>query len=112
MAVKKGTKEKSIMDTMREQAERIEKQNPIVATVFYVDEVTPGYNTGGYYDQDIPEERRQVSPSFECDGQCYEWIDMHDPDKGNYFEIMKRHKRRTITERWWLPTRVASFRNK
>lgn len=112
MATKKGTKKKSLMDSMREQYEQIERDHPIIATAWYVDEVTPGYNTGGYYDQDVPEERRKASPSYDCDGLCYEWIDDHDPDPGNYFEIMKVHKRRTVTERWWTPTRVAKIDNK
>lgn len=111
MTTKKGSKGPSIMDMMRNQAEEIEKKNPVIATRFYVDEVTPGYNTGGYYDQDIPEARRVVSPYFECDGQCYEWIDEHDPDKGNYFEIMKVQKRRTVIERWWPAHRVARIDN-
>lgn len=111
MATKKGSKGPSIMDMMRKQAEEIDKKNPIIATAFYVDEVTPGYNTGGYYDQDIPEERRRVSPFYGCDGQCYEWVDMHDPENGNHFEIMKQHKRRTVTERWWDAHRVAVIDN-
>lgn len=109
MATKKGTKEPSIMDAILAHEKEMKERHPLIATAFFVDEVTPGYNTGGYYDQDIPEERRTVSPYFESDGQCYEWIDMHDPDKGNHFEIMKSEKRRTVTERWWGPYRVAKL---
>ena len=117
MAVKKGTKEKSIVDVMREQVERINKENPIIQSRWYVVEVTPSkrysYDNGhGGAEYDWTDEKvRRVSPYFECDGQCYEWAEMYDPDEGNTFEIYREDYRRTVTEKWWPANRVAKIAN-
>lgn len=65
-------------------------------------EHTPGYNTGGYYDQDIPAKNRVVSPSFDSEGEAKAWMDEHEPDKGNTLIIKrKRLIRREWTEWVW-----------
>jgi hypothetical protein len=37
-------------------------QKSIIKTVYVVMETRPGYNTGGYYDTDVPAESHAVSP--------------------------------------------------
>lgn len=64
-----------------------------------VNEHTPGYNTGGYYDQDIPAENHIVSPWFETKEEAVVWMERHEPDKGKTLNVV-RHRllRRTWTE--------------
>lgn len=89
------------VDRLKGAVERFNKEHPIIGERYYVIEVTPGYNTGGYYDQDVPEKRRRVSPYFDNWGQADEWIKDFEPEKGSAFQIVKQFKRRTVIERWW-----------
>jgi len=84
----------------------IDQRHPIIDTRFFVEEVKPAYNTGGYYDQDVPEERKRVSPFFTTKSAAVKWMNEHEADKGKTLEVMKQNKRRTITERWWDARRI------
>lgn len=88
----------SIFDYLKRTREELDEQT--VAFAYYVDEVTPAYNTGGYYDQDIPEKRVRVSEFF--DQQCYaeEWMDGFVPDEGKHFEIRRRRLIEKTIREW------------
>jgi len=88
------------MDALREQSEDFNKRNPIVDQRWYVVEITPAYNTGGYYDQDIPEKREIVSSYFDNPKDADEWLTRHEPDDGKTLKIIRDNKRRFTHERW------------
>lgn len=100
--VQKKPSGRNILDVIREQAEEYNKRCPIIASRWYVIEVTPAYNTGGYYDEDIPEKRVMVSSYFETQSEAQAWMDQHEPDKGNMLKIQKENLRRITYERWEL----------
>lgn len=81
----------------RQRAEEL-KRNTIKFR-WVVIEHTPGYNTGGYYDTDVPAKNRIVSPYFDTLQGAQEWMDRHEPDKGKSLNIV-RHRllRREWTE--------------
>ena len=88
----------SMAEFLRKERERYERER--VKTVWAVVEHTPGYNTGGYYDQDIPEENRVVSPWFDTREEAVEWRDRHEPDKGNSLRIGHKDFLRRVVESW------------
>jgi hypothetical protein len=79
----------SWLDRSARQQKEYDEQNPIVGHKWAVEEVTPAYNTGGYYDQDIPEVRIKVADDFKSEKEALAWIDMHEADKGNYLEAVQ-----------------------
>lgn len=107
MVHKKGT-QPTIMDSIRDQMERIDKQYPVVATRFYVEEVQPPhyYNDeyGGQWSKEIAV---KVSPAFETKEEAEAWVDEHEADNGRHLRIMKQHKRRTTYEAWWAAVKVG-----
>lgn len=74
---------------LQAEFDRLDKQSPIVETKWVVEEVTPAYNTGGYYDQDIPAKHVTVSPVFDTEAEAVEWLWEHLPDDGKYLEVVK-----------------------
>lgn len=66
-----------------------EYYGPVLKERFYVIEHTPAYNTGGYYDQNIPAKNRMVSPYFDTEDEAKAWMDEHEPDKGKFLHIWK-----------------------
>lgn len=105
MVQEKNAATKRVEALQRERREAQERfQKSIVKTVYGVLEVTPAYNTGGYYDQDIPEKRVLVSPDFATKAEAEEWMDQHEADKGNHLLIAVNHLReRTFRDwtGWW-----------
>lgn len=74
----------------------------ILDTRWLVIEHTPAYNTGGYYDQDIPEKNEIVSPYFKTKEEAVAWMNDHVPDKGKTLWVRHQNKRsRTIIEWGW-----------
>lgn len=64
-----------------------------------VNEHTPGYNSGGYYDMDVPSKNHTVSPYFDTEEQANEWMDEHEPDEGKSLNIIRqRLVKREYTE--------------
>lgn len=104
MVSKKGeNKEKK--DWLREELERINKDNPVIDTYWSVEEVTPGYNTGGYYDQDIPESFETVADRFETEEDAFAWMNEHEADEGKYLAVRK-HTAREYTTKHWFSVRM------
>lgn len=101
MVQKKGEKKKSIVDIIRE----IDERHPVIDTKWSVEEVTPGYNTGGYYDQDIPEGFERVSDYFETREEAEAWMDEHEADEGKFLAVRK-HALRVYTTHNWVSVRV------
>jgi hypothetical protein len=84
-------------DFLRGEREKLDANT--IKFRWYVVEHTPGYNTGGYYDQDIPAKSVKVSDYFDTEDQAQSWMDRHEPDKGKEL-IVKRHRllKRSFTE--------------
>lgn len=91
----------NLNEFLRKEAERYRKS--VVKTQWAVWEHTPGYNTGGYYDQDVPAENKLVSPWFDSKEEAEEWRDRHEPDKGNYLLIGHSDLTRRVVENWSGP---------
>jgi hypothetical protein len=97
----------SILDSIKEQAQRIEEENPIIQTRYFVEEVTPSYRWHDGYDYEwIREQRCKVSPYFDSKREANKWLSDHLPDDGKRLEVMKQHLRRTVSERWWGSSRA------
>jgi hypothetical protein len=91
----------NIVESLNERGRRLDRDNPIIATRYYVVEVTPGYTEWGYDGRDIPEKRVIVSPYFSDKQDALDWFSEHEPEEGNRLEIVRQYKRRTVIERWW-----------
>lgn len=84
-------------DFLKRQSEDLDRRT--IRFRWAVNEHTPGYNTGGYYDTDVKPVNRIVSPYFDSEVEAVEWMDRHEPDKGNSLNVV-RHRlvRREWTE--------------
>jgi len=77
---------------MAEELARVRAHfGPVLQSRWYVEEYTPGYNTGGYYDQDIPAEFVRVSRYFDTPEEAEKWKDEHEPDKGKKLLIRREN---------------------
>ncbi len=108
MVKKKGEDEGPLLSWLDRHLDEVEKRNPIVATRYYVAEVTPSkrypvYNGDGHggatwewtgVSQEI------VSPYHDDKKDVEKFIKEHEPDEGKTLVIRTQHKRRTVTERW------------
>lgn len=92
--------QKSLQEFMKEDRERFERNSPVLKTRWFVLEIRPAYNTGGYYDQDVPEERRVVSPYFESKSAAVKWMNDHEPDEGKHLKISYENLRKYCYEKW------------
>lgn len=94
-------KHKQALVDMIEESQRQLDANTIDFR-WVVVEHTPAYNTGGYYDEDIPAKDVVVAGDFFNEKTAQEWIDKHEPDEGNTLIIKrKRLIKREITEWVW-----------
>ncbi len=88
-------------EAMRRDDEQRLKNNTIKFE-WCVIEHTPGYNTGGYYDTDVPAKNVVVSPYFGTEKEATMWMNAHEPDKGNSLHVKRRRLlKRTWTEWVW-----------
>ena len=94
--------EKSFSTILKEMADEYDRKNPIIATRFWVAEYTPGYNTGGYYDQDVAAIWNKVSDYYDTFEEADEWRSQHVADEGKKLLICKEHCRRIVHETWGL----------
>lgn len=92
------SRKNDLTDFLRKSAEEYDRS--IVKTTWAVWEHTPGYNTGGYYDQDIPAENHLVSPWFDTKEEAVAWRDRHEPDKGNCLLIGHSDLTEKLVRRW------------
>lgn len=85
--------EKKSRETYQQKIHRMLKehnqQHPIVETQWAVEEVTPAYNTGGYYDEDIKESSQIVSPKYDTQEDAESWMERHEADRGKYLTLVK-----------------------
>jgi hypothetical protein len=95
---KSDTVMKGLNDYLNEVGDRLDRET--VKFQWAVVEHTPAYNTGGYYDQDIPEENVVVSDYFDEESEAEDWRDQHEPDKGKELRIWRRRLLRETRERW------------
>lgn len=103
--VRKKNEEREGGDWLKRSLERINKESPVVEEKYSVEEVTPAYNTGGYYDQDIPEEFVKVSGYFETKEEAEAWMDEHEADEGKFLAVRK-HIAREMRTTHWLSVRL------
>ena len=82
-----------------EEQRKKELEDNTLGYRWYVCEYTPGYNTGGYYDTDVPSKSVVVSDYFDKRDDAVKWMDRHEADKGSELRIgRQRLLRRTWTE--------------
>lgn len=77
-----------------------EMEKNTVRIKWQVIEHTPGYNTGGYYDTDVPAKHVVVADDFETEKAAQDWMDAHEPDEGNRLYILKRRLIRRESFSW------------
>lgn len=103
----KPKNEKSMRDFLAEELERFEARNPVIATRWYVVEVTPSVDYwhddghGGAEKGWLEPIIKRVSEFMDTQKEATDWLLDHEPDEGSTLEVRFQHKRRTITERWW-----------
>lgn len=94
-------------DWLQRTIDRVNRESPVVDTNYSVEEVTPGYNTGGYYDVDVKETFVQVSPQrYDTLEDAIEWMNEHEADEGKYLAIRK-HIAREMTTKHWFSIRLG-----
>ena len=100
--VKEKDAELKRAEARKEQLEKIRKnlEENTIRIKWQVIEHTPGYNTGGYYDQDIPAKNVVVADNFESEESAQAWMDRHEPDKGKSLHIKKRRLVRRYYDSW------------
>lgn len=86
------------MDWLEQERKRY--RDSVIKTVWVVVETTPAYNTGGYYDTDVVEENRIVSPEFDTRDEAVDWMDRHEADKGKYLRIGHKDLRQISYKQW------------
>ena len=93
---------KKRMQSIWDHAESIKKQydDNTLETKWFVIEHTPGYNTGGYYDTDVPPKNSVVSDGFDSPEEAQEWLDRHEPDQGKSLHIWRKRLIRHIYTEW------------
>lgn len=84
---KRAEKAESFGDFLGRTLREFNERNPIIREAWAVEEIRPAYNTGGYYDRDVPEERKRVSPFFDTKGLAEEWMSKHEADKGKHLKV-------------------------
>lgn len=100
MVKKKEQKGDWLRETLRETHERLQRDT--LEFKWVVVEHTPGYNTGGYYDVDVPAKTVVVSPDFSTEEEAEGWMGEHEPDKGNTLLVKRKRKiRREYTDWVW-----------
>lgn len=93
-------------DWLKRYLERYNEDNPIVATRYYVVEVTPsemywrGDGHGGSERCWTNQTEVRVSEYSQSKRDCEKFVDLHEPDEGKSLAIRTQHKRRSVTERW------------
>jgi len=97
MVQPKNNAQKGILDCLREVADN---RSLVLKSRWFVEEVRPAYNTGGYYDQDVPENAVIVSPFFDTADEAQGWFDKHKPDKGKFLRIRKQNLRQFTYNNW------------
>ncbi len=94
-------------DWLKDSLDRIDRENPIVATRYFVVEITPteryerGNGHGGYDWEFTGMTENTVSPYYDKKADATKWMNAHEPDDGKTLAVRKQNKRRTVTERWW-----------
>jgi hypothetical protein len=93
-------KRKENPNWFRDELSRAQKRfGKVIDSRYYIVEVTPAYNTGGYYDQDIPEQRKMVSGYHPTPQSAWQEMKLMEPDKGNKFELVtQKLYERTVRE--------------
>lgn len=94
-AKKRQTARQNVLARIRDNIE-----NNTIKIKWQVIEHTPGYNTGGYYDQDIPAKNIVVADDFESEEDAKTWMDRHEPDPGKVLFIRKRRLVRRSYTTW------------
>ena len=79
------TRQEGMRNYLQKLADQRRKET--VGERWYVGEHTPAYNTGGYYDTDVPAKTVRVSAFFDTEKEAQDWADMHEADEGNELRI-------------------------
>lgn len=90
----------AMMDMLDELHEETERNT--IRFRWGVNEHTPEYDYGDGWSHPIPAKNKIVSPWFDTEEEAKEWLDRHEPDKGNRLHVV-RH--RLLKREWteWVP---------
>lgn len=99
--VKPKRDNKSILQTLREQAEEFNRVSPVLETRYYVIEHTPARRYHDGYDYTWGREsNRKVSPFFKTFEEAQDWMDAHEADEGSELRINHQNLREYKYRRW------------
>lgn len=88
-----------LLSSMREQAKSA--LGTPVRDRFWVEEVRPAYNTGGYYDVDVAEKVVEYSRFFETLEEALSHLEEHVPSvEGNFLRVRKQTLYERTTQSW------------
>lgn len=83
-----------------ERRRKAELEERTIRFSWHVVEHTPGYNTGGYYDTDVPAKNVKVSPDFDSEEEAVAWMERHVPDKGKSLHVKRMRLLRRVYQEW------------
>lgn len=93
--------QKSIVDILREASEKLDRESPVLATRWFVVEVTPAQKFYDGYDYVWSDKREdRVSKFLDSEGAALRFIDAHEPDDGNTLEVRHQNLREYKHKRW------------
>ena len=91
----------NIFDWLREQAEELERESPVLRTRWYVIEHTPQRRYHDGYDYTWSRESNVVvSPYFNTEADAVTWKDNHEPDEGKELRIKSENLREYKYKKW------------
>lgn len=79
-----------------------ERRGPVRGQRWWVSEVTPAYETMGYYSETIPQSEKRVSEVFYKKEEATAWLEKYEPDKGNHF-VVRSETLHHVTNKEWHP---------
>ena len=95
---KKNTR-RDILDVLRDAQDRL---GTVVDERWWVEEYRPAYNTGGYYDQDIPEEVIDRSHYFPNEEEARAYLDSVECTDPRHRLRLRHQKCYERLERRWI----------
>jgi hypothetical protein len=103
----KKKNEPTMLESLKEQADRIrDSWGTPISERYHVIEIEPprrySYDNGhGGTEYDwTPYKRTRVSPYFNTEQECMNWMEEYEPDKGNTFEVKKEVLYERIVREW------------
>ena len=97
----KPKNEPSLLEFMRAQNEKFERESPVLATRWYVIEHTPARREHDGYDHIWTRDSNVVvSPYFENEEEAVAWMEAHVADEGKELKIKHQNLREFRYRQW------------